>query len=186
MEYAFRKSAFEKEKTYALVKEGIEVTDHEGNKALYKYSDIIEVHTSYAASKNNAFYQCVLKMANGASLQLKSQHYRGIADFVDRNEAYSSFIQGLHELLALANPAVTYKKGVGLVGYIISMIIFIIAGLLFPIISIFALIAGSLLYGIIGAIGSIFLLIKMVKYTKKNRPGKYTPNSIPGNLLPAS
>lgn len=186
MEYAFRKSAFEKEKTYALIKEGIEVTDHEGSKTLWKYLDIVQVKTSYGASKNNSFYQCVLKMANGTSLLLKSQHYRGIADFEDRNETYSAFVQGLHKLLALANPHVEYKKGIGLIGYIASMIIFIVAGLFLPIFSIGALIAGSLFYGIVGILASLFLILKMVTYSKKNKPGKYAPDNIPAKLLPTS
>ncbi len=184
MEYTFRKSAFEKEKTYTLTKEGIEVTDHEGAKYLYEYVNVIEVKTSYAASKNNSFYQCAVKMANGASLLLKSQHYRGLADFEDRNEAYSVFVTRFHNLLAAANPLVVYKKGIGLVGYIASMLIFVIAGLILPIISIGALFTGSLLYGIVGILASIFLMIKMVRYARKNKPGKYAPNDIPGNLLP--
>lgn len=185
MEYTLRKWALEKEKTYGLTKEGIEVADHEGNKTLYPYSDMVLVHTSYTASKNNAFYQCKLKMGDKSSILLKSQHYRGLADFEDRNEEYSAFIQGLHKLLALANPDVTYKKGIGIVGYIASVIIFIITGVLFlPLISISALFTGNMLYGIVGIIASIFLIIKMVKYTKKNKPGKYTPDSIPTNLLP--
>ena len=185
MEYAFRKSALEKEKTYALTKEGIEVTDHEGNKTMHHYSDVSKVNTSYAASKNNSFYQCELKMASGPSLQLKSQHYRGLADFEDRNEAYREFVTALHKLLAAANPNVAYKKGISVAVYIASMAIFIIAGILFPIIAIFALIAGSTIYGIIGIIGSLFLIIRMVTYSKKNKPGNYEPDNIPPNLLPA-
>jgi len=151
-----------------------------------KYTDIAQVSTSFASSKNNAFYQCELKMRNGSLLLLKSQHYRGLADFEDRNKTYSEFVIGLHKLLALANPEVVYKKGVRFMSYVISMLIFAITGILFPIFSIGALITGNLLYGIIGFIGSIFLILKMVKYAKKNKPGTYDPDDIPRGLLPVS
>ena len=185
MEYAFRKSAFEKEKTYVLTKDGIEVSDPDGPKTVYKYADIEQVNTSFAASKNNSFYQCRLKLTNGLSLSLKSQHYRGIADFEDRDEAYSTFVTRLHKLLAVSNPHVVYKKGIGMIGYIASMLVFTIAGLLLPIGSIAALITGSILYGVIGVIASILLILRMVKYTRKNKPGKYSPDNIPKTLLPS-
>lgn len=184
MKYSYRKSAFEKEKSYELTQTGIKVVDHEGNESLTAYSDIIEVNPSFVSTKNNSFYQCKVKMSTGPELLFKSQHYKGLANFENRNEDYSEFIKGLHKILNANNFNMKFKKGVSPIAYILSMVVFIIAGLLFPIMSIFLLIGGQVVYGGIGVLASALLIYRMLNYTKRNKPGTYLANAVPGSLLP--
>ena len=186
MKYSFRKSAFEKEKSYELTESGIQIIDHDGTQSTIFYDDIQEVNPSYMATKNNSFYQCILKLRSGEKVLIKSQHYRGIADFEDRSADYAAFIVGLHKVLTAAGQGIVYKKGIGKVAYFFSMLIFIVASILFPLSAIGMLVTGNLPFGAIALILSIFLIMRMIKYSKKNKPGHYTPDDIPKALLPAT
>jgi len=184
MNYSFRKSAFEKEKSYELTQDGIKITDHEGIVSLVKYADILQVNLSFVSTKHNSFYQCDLKLKTGSSLLFKSQHYAGIANFEDRSADYSDFINGLHKILNASGLGIKYKKGISSVGYYASMAVFIIAGILFPIVSIGMLIGGQIIFGALGVFVSIMLFLRMKKYMKKNKPGEYTPDQLPETLIP--
>ena len=116
----------------------------------------------------------------------KSQHFAGIANFEDRNADYAKFISGLHEILNASGLNIKYKKGISSLGYFASMAVFIIAGILFPIVSIGMLIGGQILFGALGVFVSIMLLLRMKKYMKKNKPGDYTPDQLPQMLIPES
>lgn len=184
MIYSFRKSAFEKEKSYKLTKDGIQITDHNGSVSLAKYADILQVNLSFVSTKHNSFYQCELKLKTGSGLLLKSQHFAGIANFEDRNADYAKFISGLHEILNASGLNIKYKKGISSLGYFASMAVFIIAGILFPIVSIGMLIGGQIIFGALGVFVSIMLFLRMKKYMKKNKPGTYTPDQLPETLIP--
>lgn len=185
MKYSFRKSAFEKEKSYELTKEGIKVVDHEGKESLVEYTAILRVNPAFVSTKSNSFYQCTLKLKNGESVLLKSQHYVGLANFEDRNEPYVNFVKGLHKILSTANPDIEYKKGIGRIAYLASMLLFVIAGIAFPIVAIAMLIGGKWLYGGIALVSSVLLIFRMVNYSKRNKPGTYMPDAMPDTLLPS-
>ncbi|MFY0650532.1 MAG: hypothetical protein JXQ96_00795 [Cyclobacteriaceae bacterium] len=184
MKYSFRKSAFDKDKTYELTQTSISITDHEGRTTDTPYSDIETVNLQFVSTKNNSFYQCELKLKNGSKILLKSQHYKGIANFEDRKEEYSLYISGLHKILNASKLDIKYKKGISPVAYFLSMAIFILTGFLFPIIAIVMLIGGQLLFGLAGLFVGIMLILKMLKYAKKNKPGTYSPDDLPESLLP--
>ena len=186
MIYSFRKSAFEKEKSYELTQDGIKITDHEGAVSLVKYSDILQVNLSFVSTKHNSFYQCDLKLNAGNNLLFKSQHFAGIANFEDRGTDYANFITGMHKILNAAGLNIKYKKGISSLGYFASMAVFIIAGIIFPIVSIGMLIGGQIIFGIVGIFVSIMLFLRMKKYMKKNKPGAYTPDLLPQTLIPES
>ncbi|MEQ9285262.1 MAG: hypothetical protein RIG77_00050 [Cyclobacteriaceae bacterium] len=185
MKYSFRKSAFEKEKSYELTTDGIRIVDHEGKESLVEYTAILRVNPAFVSTKSNSFYQCTLKLKNGESVLLKSQHYVGLANFEDRNESYVNFVKGLHKILSTANPGIEYKKGIGKLAYLASMLLFVIAGVAFPIVAIAMLIGGQLLYGGIALLASILLIFRMINYSKRNKPGTYTPDALPDTLLPS-
>jgi hypothetical protein len=184
MKYSYRKSAFDKEKSYELTQSGIKVVDHKGNESLTAYSDITEINPSFVSTKNNSFYQCKIKVSSGPELLFKSQHYKGLANFENRNEDYTAFIKGLHKIVNATNLNIKFKKGIGTIAYILSMVIFVITGLLFPITSVFLLIGGQIVYGGIGALVSVLLIFRMINFSKKNKPGSYSADALPDNLLP--
>ncbi|MDP4680944.1 MAG: hypothetical protein NWS46_11325, partial [Cyclobacteriaceae bacterium] len=80
---------------------------------------------------------------------------------------YSEFIKGLHKILNTTNFNIKYKKSIGFFAYIAIVIFFLIAVLIFPLASIFLLFRGQMIYGGIGALASILLIFRMLKYSKR-------------------
>lgn len=56
-------------------------------------------------------------------------------------------VTGLHKQLAVANHSIVHKKGISMLGYVISMLNYIVAGLILPIASIAEFFGGRVLYG---------------------------------------
>lgn len=186
LRYNYRKSALEKEKTYELTKDGIEVTELNKPSTITAYEEITEVNLSYAPTKYATVYQCSVKADRSHGFLLKSHHFAGLADFEDRSTEYVSFVKGLHKILHVKAPGAKFRKGIKPAAYVFSMIMFGIAGLVFPLMTILALFFGNYISGGIGVIACLFLFLKMRSYMKKNKPGTYSPQELPESLLPTS
>lgn len=181
--YAFRSSALDKgETTFQLSDAALEIVRPESSSVI-AFSEIKKVRlyhdpTRFAMNK----YQCDLTLQNGATIVLKSVHYRGIADFEDRGTAYSAFIRELHERLKNF-PGITFHSG-NQPGCFAGNMVILIGTIILVAAALFYMGAPTTLGGIFKLMVVGVLAMFSVRYMKKNKPAHYSPDQIPDRVLP--
>ena len=180
MEYQFRKSALENEKKYSLIGDGLLIEDLKtGSQTTLNFSSVKQVHLKYLAKRSMPdAYLCFIKERSGKEWTLSSQHYAGIADFENRDATFSPFVRAMHK--QLANHQLEYKKGLNAFIYWLSMVFFILLGLVAVGIGVAAIVP----YGWFTILVAVLLFFRLRKHFKKNKPGTYDPVNIPEELLP--
>ena len=170
--YKNRISALTTDRTFQLSQEGIR---HEGGE--WKFNDINRIELKFTPTKYyGGIYQCILHSHFGKEV-ISNRKYEGPANFTYQNQEFKSFITALHQKLSQVE-GVEFSKGLGKASFYIQLI----AMLIFMPMVIFAMAAfGQLL---IAGIFMLIVLVRLVPFFKKNRPGNYDPLNIPLHLLP--
>jgi hypothetical protein len=144
------------------------------------------VRVAYAptrVARNRYRTQVIFKQ--GGMVELFNTHYAGLADFEERNAAYSAFVQALHRRLAERNLPVIYRKGSSPAAC---------AGNLVLTLGSFGLIALAVVllfnFGIIWiAVAKLaivlFFVPTLIRNLRRSRPDTYDPHTIPAEALPA-
>ena len=152
----------------------------------FPYRDIVGVRLSYAPSRfDHARYRCDLRMRSGQQVAILSTHYAGIADFEDRAATYGPFVRLLIARVAAANPAAGFRSGKNPVTYVLEhLFLFAMVVLLVFVLSMvgFAYVGDTSWVRLFIIVASIPLL---VVYARKNWPGRFKPEAIPEDVLPA-
>lgn len=186
MEYTFRLSAFTKEKTFSLLENEIKSEEKgTGKIERIRYNQVKEVILSYGNSKNMPdMYFCQVKGSNGETLKLRSQHFKGYANFESRNESYTIFVRELHHKLANYQQVI-FRKGISEGMYYFSLFFAVVGIIALVAIGIITFFTSDFWYWIVFLIATPLLAIKLRDYLKKNKPGVYSADAIPEELLPS-
>jgi hypothetical protein len=187
--YIARANALEYEAIWRLGPDGLELqggpTAGPDVVLRFPYRDIIGVRLSYAPSRvDSARYRCDLRMRSGQQLAMLSTHYAGIADFEDRAATYAPFVRALIARVAAANPSARFRSGKNPVTYWMEhLFLLAMVVLLVFVLSMtgFAPLSESSWAKLMIVLGSIPLLLV---YTRKNWPSRFTPDTIPKDVLP--
>jgi hypothetical protein len=182
--YFFRKSALEKGKTFSLDEDALVIDDAASASIRVPFKDITTIRLSYAPDRmrrNN--FQCAVESPQG-KYAFMSTSYVSLANFKSDSQRYATMVKELISKVAAANPTVSLVSGKPKFAYRLSIIL-MIAGFL----------AVAMLIYFLGETMSsvswmkfilILLLIPMAfSYIMKNKPGTFSAESIPANLLPA-
>lgn len=181
--YLFRKSTFDKEKTFALLPNGLSIQEEQLPEKLIAYSSIRSIRLSYVPDRmrtNN--YQCHIETDKDIYL-LMSWSYVSLANFKEDKENYKAFILELIARVHAANPRVLLLSGRPRGAYYGSIffmaLAFIVLAILFAKLS--AAISG------ISWLKLVLLLLMIplaISYIKKNKPGNFSAAAVPPSLLP--
>jgi|GEM_PF-3516797 len=171
--YSFRRSILEKERTYTLYPDRLEVTGEDTPPRSYPLDQVRTVHLSYNRTRQRGYFQCFIH-TTGDRISLRHVHWGGIAVFQDRRESYTPFVRAL--LLALAQrPGVRFKAG--------SIVSFITAVVAIPLFAVLAWLAFSI--GVPAAgVFALFMLLICVPMVHRARPRALDPRDPPAALLP--
>lgn len=173
--YAYRRSAFEQERTYALDDTSLWVLE-EGKPAVQvPFTAIRAVWLDDARGRNVRHFECTVKTAHGYAVNLRHQSYRGFADFEDRRGAYTPFVREMLTRLA-AYDHVRFRAGSPIRFWTGIPMIFLVLGM-------------AVLMWSIGAKSvtwvSLFGAVVMLVHTLAARPRDISPLAPPSWLLPA-
>ena len=127
-------------------------------------------------------YCCTLKTKSQGKIKLKNQHYKGFASFEERSRTYVPFVAALHKKLERKN--VTFVKGIGVLFYVVVGLL-LLMGLAYLGLAIF-LFTENWWISLFMLLALAFILFKSIPFLKKNKPGTYTVETIPKELLPLS
>jgi len=171
--YRNRVSAIAKEKNYELKEDGI--GDGQGR---WKFDDINLVELKYTPTRYySGIYQCILHSYFGKEV-ISNRKYEGPANFKYQNEEFRGFITELHKQLSKVE-GIEFKTGLSKASFYSQLM----AMLLFMPLMVYVMVAlGQML---LAALITLILLVRLVPFFQKNRPGHYDPLNIPNQLLPS-
>lgn len=172
--HSFRRSILEKENTYTLYPDRLEIEGEESPREVHALAQVEKVHLKYDRSKQRAYYNCYIHTPQ-RKIALRHVHWGGIARFEDRSATYTPFVRALLTAVAQQNPRATLKAG-SLANFILGIILLpLLAG-----VGVLAYTLGS--WG--GALGMAFLAMMCVGMIPRSRPRAVDPANPPENLLP--
>ncbi len=184
VEYRSRTSALEQEKILRLEDGNLLVLRKDAPVETLPLAALTEICLRFFPTRfqTNRF-ECLLRWQNGRRMKICSQFFAGIADFHDQAPSYRAFVEELHRLTPLANPACRYLSGVGMVRYLINATVLIGVALL--LLALMILMFASIpAIAIVKLVILIFYIPITVRWLRRNKPGTYPPNYIPAKILP--
>lgn len=185
MNYSYRPSAIEKQKTIALAEDEIKI-EQEGKQPVHiRYSDIISINPKFVGSKQMPnLFQTVIKQTNGKDLVIRNYDYKGLLNMEEISDRYTPFILELHVKAAAVNSNILFKQGYSKIAYILMMGILVVAFLVLAIVTLLLLIAASWWTAALAAFGTLMIFLQSRKFGKRNKPRIYTVDQVPPDLLP--
>lgn len=171
-QYNFRRSVLERDRTYVLYPDRIEIEGAE-RPHVYLLSDVKGVRLKYEHTKQREYYQCLIDTRRGR-INLRHLHWQQFARFEDRRATYTPFVKAVLAQLA-TYPGVRFKAG--------SMANFISAIIGMPVMAGLVYLCASL--GRTGlAVFAGFMFALCVWMVGPSRPRRLDPLAPPADLLP--
>ena len=184
LSFRCRLSALEREAVWRLTPDALERAEDGGGAQRFAYRDAIEVRLSFAPTRfDTRRYRCDVRLPSAAAT-IASTSYAGLASFEDRAGAYTPFVRALVARIAQAAPACAFLAGKRPLAYWAEHI-FLLSMLLLAALVIEA-VAGVPLSAIVAIkLGIIAAYLPLaVKYGRRNWPRRFSPDSIPPEVLP--
>jgi hypothetical protein len=173
--YSCRASILDKLTEYRLEGDSLIVTPSEGTAERFLLSEVRDVHLLYVKSKYSRAWFCEL-MFSSRKVRFKSRHFKGLANFEDRNAEYSAFVRSIHRALEPYRHQVKFHSG-SLGAYIATLVLTLIGAVATLFCLIVALWQGAIPFGIVTFVAFSSL--------SRLKPRVYSPESIPADMLPA-
>ena len=121
----------------------------------------------------------------GPRLSIASTSWRSMVEQAAQDQAYGAFMRELHRRIAAAGATPAYDRGSPALLYWPGLAVFVgvVAG--FAVLIVQALDIGA--YGGAAVVGAFFALFAWQggTYFRRNRPGRYRPDALPADLVPA-
>jgi len=120
----------------------------------------------------------------GAKLSIQSTSWRSLVEQETQDRAYGAFVRELHRRLATAGAEISFETGVPPVVYWPGLAVFAVLTLGLAALALRALQIGQLSgAALVGGL-LVLLLWQSGGYFRRNRPGRYRPDALPGELMP--
>jgi hypothetical protein len=120
----------------------------------------------------------------GGRLKLLSVSWKSIAEQTRQDEAYVTFVHALHRRTHAAAAGVRCERGVPAIQYWIGLILFAAVSLALAALFVRGVQAGSWAGAAFIAAFLALFLWQLGNFFKRNRPGRYTADALPEDLLP--
>lgn len=122
--------------------------------------------------------------SGGPRLTIASTSWRSLIEQATQDRAYGAFVRELNARLAAAGAAASFETGTPAVLYWPGLVVFAAATLALAVLTAYALAAGVwTAAALIGGFLGLFLW-QSGGYFKRNRPGRYSPQAPPRELVP--
>jgi hypothetical protein len=177
-EYRVRQHAFEQERVWRVGPEGLS-WDGGDKKGHFPFRDIRAIRLSYTPTRFDfARYRCSVTRFNGWREEIVSTSYAGIGSFEDRSKDYGRFVRSLVAHAAKGNPAIRFEAGESQLKYWGSIAILVGAFALLALV-IFSIGFNPTWIIIAKLVVIAFLFPICLRWMRKNRPQRFSPDSIP-------
>ena len=173
-QYAFRRSILEREKTYTLYPDRLEIQGEGAPHEVFPLTQVSEVHLKYDRSKQRAYYNCFIHTP-ARRVCLRHVHFAGIGRFENRRETYTPFVRALLQAVARQNPGATLRAG--------SLFNFVMCIIFLPLLAGMGVLSLTL-NSWPGALGVAFLALICISVIPRSRPRTVDPANPPANVLP--
>ncbi len=184
LRYSYRARVMSRPQMFTLTDDALTVDD--GHRALtLKLRDIVRVRLSYRPSNFlSPRFVCTLDGTGGERLRLCNVSWAGLAGLEVQNAAFSAFVRALHAALAKAGAQTQFLRGEALwrYGFVLALSVLPLGALV--VFGVMAMQEG--LRGTVLAV-AVFLAVLLwptALHAKLNRPGDYSPDALPGELVP--
>jgi len=182
-DYRVRLHAFEQERVWRVGPEGLS-WDGGDKKGHFPFRDIRMIRLSYTPTRFDfARYRCSVTRFNGWREEIVSTSYAGIGSFEDRAQDYGRFVRKLVAYASKGNPAIRFEAGESHIKYWGSIAILVGAFALLALV-IFSIGFNPTWIIIVKLVVIAFLFPICLRWMRKNRPQRFSPDSIPPELLP--
>jgi hypothetical protein len=185
IEYKVRHDLFEKEKTYSLIDNSLQISGEGIQTSVINFNDIKSVHLAYTPNRYQTnFYTLTITTRGNMTLKIVSASYKGIGEFEPRPAEYITFVIWLHKLLEPHAGGIEFRYGntPGQYFFYWILVIFGIAVIFGA--AVFFLTIGLIPIALVKLLFMLWLLWYSIKYMKKNKPGTYSASDVPEWLLP--
>lgn len=184
LSYSYKPSSFGAPLEFTLKTEGLEwrIGTRSG---LVRYDQIRRVRLSFRPVTMQTYRFTADLWSEGIPcIRIASTSWRGIVEQTRQDEAYTAFIVELHRRIAAAGTQPRFSTGVPSVRYWFGLVVFVAVALGLAWLSVRALSLGE--WGGVALIGGFFALFlwQLGGFFRRNRPGVYRPDDVPGLVLP--
>lgn len=128
-------------------------------------------------------FRCWLHLRDGRRLVLQNEHYSGFASFEDRSATYRDLITAICHRTAVASPVCHFIKGQNSFSYWAQLTGLSLLLILLAITLLFMWTAIGWLT-VVQLIVIAFMLPVVIRWARRNRPGRFDPMNPPADLLP--
>ena len=184
LSYSYKASSFGAPSEFKLKPEGIEFSAGQRS-GLLRYIKIERVRLSFRPVTMQSYrFQAEIWSKDFPKIQIASTSWRGIVEQTRQDEAYTAFIVELHRRIAAAHAPVQFSTGMPGIIYWLGLAVFVAVALGLAALAVRALRlnewAGA---AVVGGFLALFLW-QLGNFFRRNRPGTYRPESVPGIVLP--
>jgi hypothetical protein len=187
MQYSFRTSILESEKTYRLTPEGITISSEGAEPELVRYDEVRALNVQFNGDMHGVSrYRCMLR-TDKKKIALTNAHYVSLGNFQQRDRDYSRFVAALHIQLQPYADRIRFTQGSGVMYY--SALLFAIVMPPMFAVGLYLLVmkGDSLTFsGRHSLFVMPFLLtLLVIPVLRKGRPKLYSGKQLPQSFLPA-
>lgn len=182
-QYKNRKHAFEKEVTWILQNDELQLHSEGVVKKTFPLKQIQSIRLSYIPSRMRLEnYACVIKSIKGED-EFTSTQFISVANFENTGKLYTEFVKVLVEEVTKAQPSVALLSGNSALSYNANNGLLLLA---FALLAITIYIVGNeySTSNWIKYIVIVAMLPYLIRYMIQNKPGKFSAHNIPEKLLP--
>lgn len=184
VQHRLRVSVLEKETTWTLRGHDLVIEPDGLQSSIIPLASLIRVSLHYDPSRaQTGRFRCLLDLQNGRTLAIQNEHYCSFASFEDRSGSYRDLVTRICHRTAQANPACLFITGKSPFSYWAQLIGLAVLFLLLTIL-LFVMWTAIGLLTIIQLIFIALMLPIVIRWARRNRPGRFDPMNPPAELLP--
>lgn len=151
-----------------------------------RYGDIRRMRLSFRpATLQSQRFLAEVWPDSGPKLQIASTSWRSMVEVERLDAAYAAFLAELHRRSAEAGARASFESGSPPLVYWPGLALFVVVSLALAALILQGLRAGATSGAVLVAIFLGAFLWQAGTFFRRNRPGRYAPNSIPAAVMPA-
>jgi hypothetical protein len=182
--YAYKASLIGTAHRFELTEQGLSWR-FGGRSGVWPYADIAAIRLSYRPVSMQAHrFRADIRNRNGGRLPILSTSWQTAALMAPQDTGYRAFIVALHARLGQAGSTAELSGGLGRNTYTAALMLAALVGAMLAVLFLRALVTGEFA-GAAFFVGFALLFIWQVGgFIRRNRPVRYSFDSIPDELLP--
>lgn len=151
-----------------------------------RLADVVRVHLSFEPAKfATSSYEMRVESRDGTRVKLSSTSRVSLTHVQDQGADYAAFVRAFHERLVAQGAKADYRGGYGAWrwGLMTGLGTLVVLGLIG--IVVFTLLSGQWTLALVLGVFALVIAWPAAEALWRNQPLRYTPEALPGRLLPA-